>query len=179
MSRLKLFLLVLILAALSIVFVQNRELIALKLFCPDRAQSCLYQTPQLPLAIWIALFALAGMLINLLGQVLNRYSYSGSSKRKYANDLYPDTRWTEKESQEYPTTAESNVREQNSYDSTSYEVSQKPESAEHSGSTYSYKYREASDRPDQSKNTKKTSIEAEIDSNLTKDKDKQDDEDWI
>ena len=174
MSRLKLFLLVLILAALSIVFIQNQELISLKLLCADRTQSCFYRTPRLPLAVWIALFVLAGMLINLLGQVLNRYSYSGSSKRKYANDLYPDDRWTQ--NREYSTATEINDSKRNSYDSTSYEVRQEPENVEQSGSTYSYKYREASDRPNESKDTKKTTFEAEIDSKLNKDKD---DEDWI
>ena len=176
MSRLKLFLLVLILAALSIVFIQNQELIGLKLLCPDRTQSCFYRTPQLPLAAWIALFVLAGMLINLLGQALNRYSYSGSNKRKYPNDLYPDERRAERESRNSTIAEIDDSRERSSYNSTSYEVRQEPKNVERSGSTYSYKYREAGDRPDESKNTKRSSLEAEIDSNLTQDKD---DEDWI
>lgn len=188
MSRLKIFLLIFIIAILGIVFFQNQEPIAIKLLCPDSTQSCLYQTPQLPLAVWIALFTLAGIVTNLLVQVLSRYSYSGTSKQKYAPDeLYQDRNpWTEQDNkQNKDSTSEKKLKDSLSqedlYRSTSYEVPQQPESVERSGSTYSYRYRETNKSPEDNKNngTKKTSNEFYRDSDINSDQQDQDDEDWI
>ncbi len=187
MSRLKLFLLVLIIALLGIIFVQNQEPIALKLLCPDDVQSCLYKTPQLPLAIWIGLFVLAGMTTNLFWQLLNSFSQPSSGQQKYQPDnLEPNSRnWVETETEEdnyfsSQTDIQDNATKEKLYSSTSYEVPQKPETVERSGSTYSYKYRAASDEEQNSKlnsnnEVQKTSIESEL--NLDKEDD--DDENWI
>lgn len=186
MSRLKLFLLLLIIPLLGIIFFQNQEPIALKLLCPDDVQSCFYQTPQLPLAIWIGLFVLAGMITNLFWQVLNSFSYSGSRKQQY-DPYHPEEldknqrNWatTDNKRDKYSsstTSIQDDSTQEKLYSSTSYEVPQEPQNVERSGSNYSYKYREASERPQNSKNdAQKTSIEPEL--NL--DNQEQDDEDWI
>jgi hypothetical protein len=171
MSRIKILLLILIAAALSIVFIQNRELIVLKLLCADSSKTCLYQTPPLPLAIWIAIATLTGAIANLLVQSLNRYGYIDSERKKpiLENDLYTNS----------PTGLNNNVRpskypevdslrksfSEQIPETKSYEVKQEPQNVQRSGSTYSYKYRESSDRP-------KNSTEPEVDSNTN-------DEDWI
>lgn len=179
MSRLKLLLLVLIIAVLGIVFVQNREPLALKMLCPDRTQSCIYQTPALPLAVWIALFTIGGMITSLLLQLLDRYRYSGSAKRKYATeDLQSDRPYgyendDQGDRQDRYSTAANNIKEDTTtYTTNSYEKPQEPQSVEVSGSTYSYKYRDKKDDD----STQKTSLESNID--LDKD-DKDDDEEWI
>ena len=172
MSRLKLFISILIIAVMSIVFIQNRELIALKLLCADNT-SCVYQTPQLPLAIWIGLFILIGAILNLLGQALNRYSYSGSNRQKPTLDdeLYSDRNWKSSSAK-----TKDPIILDKFPDSTNYEVRQEPQNVEHSGSTYSYKYREASDRPkeDFKHNNRDRSIEPDLNSEADRD-----DEDWI
>jgi hypothetical protein len=183
MSRLKLFLLLLIIGVLAIVFIQNREPIALKLLCADSStQACLYQTPPLPLAAWIGLFTLGGIVTNLLGQTFSRYSYSGSVKPKYAiDDKYPDKKnWvdTGKESKPGKYSGASIPREDSSVQdnlksSSSFESLQEPQSVERSGSNYSYKYRPA----DKSQNNKNTIKNNSID--LEKEAPDQDNEDWI
>jgi hypothetical protein len=170
MNRLKLLLLLLIIAALAIVFVQNQEPITLKLLCPDTTQACLYQTRQFPLAVWIGLFTLGGLLTNLLGQVFSRYGYASSSKPKYTtaskprytnNDLYPEQQnWVDEDREQKFQKVERNQRNY-STDSTqiqdspildgfnksnSYEKPQEPQNVERSGSTYSYKYRTVTER---------------------------------
>jgi hypothetical protein len=163
MNRLKLLFLLLIIAALIIVFVQNQEPITLKLLCPDinASQTCLYQTRQFPLAVWIGLFTLAGILTNLLGQVFSRYGYASSAKQKSTpasssrytdNDLYPDRQnWIDedRERSKYSThsTPIQNSPVVDKFDkSTSYEKPQEPQNVERSGSTYSYTYRTADER---------------------------------
>ncbi len=177
MSRLKLILLVSIVAALGIVFFQNREPLALKILCPDRTQACVYQTPPLPLAVWIGLFTLAGTITSLLWQILDRYRYSGSVKRKYTTDNFEASRqdWSrqdepEAERDKYSNSSEK-IQDTTIYSPTSYEKPQEPQSVERSGSTYSYTYK---DKQDDNSN-QKPSIESDI--NLDKDDD--DDEDWI
>ncbi|MGL6337810.1 MAG: hypothetical protein ACRC80_01565 [Waterburya sp.] len=163
MNRLKLLFLLLIIAALIIVFVQNQEPITLKLLCPDinASQGCLYQTRQFPLAVWIGLFTLAGILTSLLGQVFSRYGYTSSAKQKYTpasssrytdNDVYPDRQnWIDedRDQSKYSTnsTPIQNSPVVDKFDkSTSYEKPQKPQNVERSGSTYSYTYRTADER---------------------------------
>lgn len=81
-NRLKIFLLLLVLLFLSVLFWQNRELLSLKVLCPDVNQSCLYQTPPLPLAIWMLVFTLAGVVTSLIWQLLNYLSAKGARKNK-------------------------------------------------------------------------------------------------
>ena len=190
MSRLKLVLLVLIIAALGIVFVQNRDPLVLKLLCPDNTQSCLYQTPNLSLAIWMALFMLGGLVTSLLGQALNRYRYAGAGRSRPNSDDFVEDRnkWSAKDtrSDRYPYDERVQDTTRDQYSSGSYEVPQKPESVERSGSTYSYKYRDADEGnssrksvnnlPKKDDKNQKTSIDSEIDSKFDRDKD---DEDWI
>lgn len=169
MSRLKLFLAILIIAVISIVFVQNREPIALKLLCADDA-SCVYQTPQLPLAIWIIVFIIIGAIANLIAQALNRYSYANTKQKPPLDDeLYTsDRNWNQASKIEDPI-----IR--NNPDAVIYEAKQEPQNIERSGSTYSYKYREASDRPKDLNHNRDRSIEPET----NPEGDRDDDEDWI
>jgi hypothetical protein len=83
MNRFKLLLLVLILAVLSVLFVQNQELLSLKFFCADVSQYCVYQTPQLPLAAWIGLFILAGLFTSLVGQFFSSLGRNALQNRDY------------------------------------------------------------------------------------------------
>ena len=186
MSRIKILLLILIIAALSIVFIQNREPIALKLLCADSStQSCLYQTPPLPLAVWIALATLTGAIANLLVQSLNRYGYSDSSRKRpiAEDDLYSNgnTAWNNNGRQSKYPEAES-IRDpfpEQVSEAKSYEVKQEPQNVERSGSTYSYKYRESGDRPKSVQDsTTKNSVEpqANLDRNANHESN---DEDWI
>ena len=174
MNRFKLFLLILIIAALGIVFVQNREPVALKFLCPDETLSCLYQTPALPLAVWIGLFTLNGAIISLIGQAVNRYGYSNSGRKKPIVDeeLYPSDRNWKRESS---TQIEDPIIRDKFSDVKSYEVKQEPQNVERSGSTYSYKYRESGDRPqDLQNNSRKTPSEPKNNSQI-----EENDEDWI
>jgi hypothetical protein len=193
MSRIKVLLLILVIAALSIVFIQNREPITLKLLCADAAnatQSCLYQTPPLPLAVWIAIATLTGAIANLLIQSLNRYGYKDSYKDNYKNtsrkpsilddDLYPSSHPGEKNQNgrqsRYPQTKEIKDTPVNQLsDVKSYEAKQEPKNVERSGSTYSYKYREAGDRlKSEAESSKRNSVEPEVNANQ-----ESNDEDWI
>ena len=176
MSRLKSLLLVLIIVALGIVFIQNRQPLALKMLCPDSNQSCFYQTPTLPLAVWIFLFTLGGMITSLLGQMFNRYRYSGSIQRKYvATNDTEDRRqnWSRTDSIDRPdsySTIQDGDSTSTTYGKIGYEKPQEPQSVERSGSTYSYKYK---DKKGENNSVSTTSTESDI--NLNKD----DDEDWI
>ncbi|MBE9168478.1 hypothetical protein IQ238_13475 [Pleurocapsales cyanobacterium LEGE 06147] len=82
MNRFKLLLVLLILVVLSLLFVQNQEPLSLRLFCAEVNQSCLYQTPQLPLALWLFSFTLAGVLTSLIWQLFNRFGYPAAKKRE-------------------------------------------------------------------------------------------------
>lgn len=179
MSRLKILLLALIIIALGIVFVQNRDPIALKLLCGDSSQACLYQTPTFPLSVWIALATLTGMLSNLLVQSLNRYGYQDSRRKQVILDeeLYPENRgWRNKQGTTTTLEREDSVQDRIP-ETRSYETRQEPQNVERSGSTYSYKYREAGDRPKPVQDSmKNNSPEPPIDSNSTSETD---DEDWI
>jgi len=191
MNRFKLLLMLLIVAVLGVVFVQNREPLALKLLCPDQAQSCLYQTPQLPLAVWIGLFILAGITTNLLWQVLSRFSYSSSWTKKSAPDKYfyddqetlPEIEREPEKRSRFTQTKSSTASLQDSAvqervaDLSNYEIQREPQNVERSGSTYSYKYKEASDRKlDSKEQNNQGSIEPNLNKNIGTDKD---DEDWI
>lgn len=183
MSRIKIILLILIIAALGIVFIQNREPIALRLLCADNTQSCLYRrTPQLPLALWIGLFTLLGAIVNLLVQMLNNSGYLSSRRPRATvdDDFYsePGNRQNKSRRDKYPVaeTDSEDFTVQDKFSKTkNYEVKQEPQNIERSGSTYSYKYREAGDR---SPNNQDRSSTAPIDSKNNTNQE-QDDEDWI
>ena len=183
MNRLKVLLLVVIVAILATVFIQNREPIALKLLCEDpNSQYCFYQTPQIPLAIWMSLFLLGGVITNLLAQVFSRYSYTrGSKKRSVQDDLYAESQknWVDRDtpSRKYSTdSVEEEDFNNQSNNTTAYEVEQEPESVKRSGSNYSYTYRTTErDQKDQDKNNN-TSIDLDKNANLTADSE---DEEWI
>ena len=81
-NRLKIFLLLLVLVFLSLFLWQNQDPLSLKLLCADVNQSCFYQTPKLPLAIWMLIFTLIGMVTSLVWQSLNYLSIKSSSKSK-------------------------------------------------------------------------------------------------
>ena len=170
MNRLKIFLFISIVAALSILFIQNQEPTTLRFLCGYGSSYCLFQSPQLPLALWMGLFILNGIAINLLGQVLNRYSYSGSRRQKYPpnDELYSNDKWRDEAAGAANYTQGSTT--ENLRDATSYEVRQKPQNVERLGSTYSYKYKEAGDRD----NLKKP-----VDPDINPTTSTEDDEDWI
>ena len=192
MSRIKIILLILIIAVLGIVFVQNQEPITLKFLCGDEASFCPKSIP-LPLAVWIALFTLMGAIANLLVQALNNYGYKNFGKQKLSldDDLYPSNRNRQRKTSRKYQSSTSTIDLQDSLvrdkfpDEKSYEIKQEPQNVERSGSTYSYKYREAGERPhNYQERTKKTSTESdeseinssEINSNIAPE---QDDEEWI
>ncbi len=182
MSRIKIILLILIIAALSIIFVQNREPIAIKFLCGYGTSFCPQSRP-LPLAVWIGLFTLIGAIANLLVQTLNSYGYKDSGKQKLPldDDLYPSNRNRQaKKSRKNKSSTidlEDSLVKDQFPDANSYEIKQEPQNVERSGSTYSYKYREAGDRQNNNQDRpKKTSTESEINSNVNQE---QDDEDWI
>lgn len=187
MSRIKILLLVvliLIIAALGIIFIQNQQLITLKLLCPADSQPCLYQTPPFPLATWIALATLAGMISNLVIQTLNRYGYNNSRRQKTTinnSDLYPENR-SSKSQNDRQSSYQKNIELQDSVQDAmpgvnSYETRQEPENIRRSGSNYSYKYRNTSDRSQQDRDSnQKHSSESDVDANSSSDSD---DEDWI
>ena len=178
MNRFKLLLLLLIVAILATIFIQNREPVALKLLCEDpRSQYCLYQTPQLPLAAWISLFLFGGAMTSILSQVFSRYSYSGLGRKKYVQDNSdPDPNWVDRDAASTTaTTTKARFSKGRKNDTSIYEAAQEPQEVERSGSNYSYKYRpNESDR--NGKNQNSTSIDLGKNSEGSTDTD---DEDWI
>jgi len=185
MSRIKVILLILIIAGFSIVLIQNRDPVALKLLCGYGTSLCLFQSRPLPLALWMGLFILLGAIANLLLQTLYNYGYQDGSRGQLPldDDLYPSNKnWQgEKSRKDKSTTSTIDLQDslvQDKFpDTNSYEIKQEPQNVERSGSTYSYKYREASDRQQNNQqDNKKTAKESEINFNSTQE---QDDEDWI
>ncbi|MGK7935880.1 MAG: hypothetical protein AB4206_08785 [Xenococcaceae cyanobacterium] len=82
LNRLKIFLILLFLVFLSLFLWQNQELLSLKLLCADVNQSCFYQTAKLPLAIWMLIFTLIGVVTSLVWQSLNYLGSKSSSQSK-------------------------------------------------------------------------------------------------
>ena len=73
LNRFKLLVFAIILAVLAILFFQNRESLSLKFLCSDTtSEYCLYQTPSISLAIWMAIFIVAGIVSSLIWQLLSR-----------------------------------------------------------------------------------------------------------
>jgi len=187
MSRLKIFILVLIIGALAIVFIQNQETVALKLLCKEvDSQYCLLQTAKQPLAIWISLFVTGGIITNLISQVFSRYSYASFSKKRYFEDQKTtddrDTNWVDRNSEPNGNSATSatqiknNTTKDRKSTTNSYEASQKPQKVERSGSNYSYKYRPTDKAQNGQTNTRKKSIDLGKDTNIASEPE---DEDWI
>jgi hypothetical protein len=176
--RFKLLLLLIIAGVLGILFVQNQELIALKFFCGDLNQACLYRSTNLPLAVWLGIFIFAGVLTSLIWHFFNSLVTNTQSERipsqgyttarenptrindrsNYRNNP-PDWEqqgqddWNIEEAPPEPQIQDRTFTRDNfeqdrsqtdySQPKTNYEVQQQPTSVKHSGSTYSYKYREA------------------------------------
>ncbi len=212
-NRFKILLLLVILTVLGVLFFQNQQPLSLKLLCSDINNSCLYQTPQLPLAIWMGIFIFGGVVTNLIWQFLHRFSYSTSKKTRYASDILYDnkvessnqttrdnTRYTNDSrssrtkvsetlasdwdkndySEDWQTQASTKSSMDNANPATptstssEYEVRREPENVTLSGTTYSYKFKEA----DNKKSPKSNTPDLNKESNLTEDDD-DDDEDWI
>jgi hypothetical protein len=211
-NRFKLFLLLVLLVVLTILFVQNRQPLALKLLCPDVSQSCWYRTPELPLALWMGLFIAAGTITSLIWQLFSAWAYSSSTPAPpsiYRDDINNATnernvstkmRFEEKTSlrnsdweskstddnwnqigntakdKELSTTESTTI-------SSDYEIRREPENVERSGSTYSYKFREASDRNPREQLKSNNNSPDNRDSNQSNQNQsnytESDDEDWI
>ena len=78
-NQFKLLLLVITLGVLGILFFQNQEPISLKLLCADpSSQYCWYQTPTQPLAMWMGLFLILGIVASLMWQLLQNLGLSQS-----------------------------------------------------------------------------------------------------
>jgi hypothetical protein len=189
-NRFKVLLSLSILAVLGILLGQNRTLLALKFLCADLAKSCFYQTPALPLALWMGLFILAGIITSLIWQVLNRAAYPSIKPAKTYEDpeLYRapnnnsrDNRtssWqanSEREPWDIQTpptpTSQNGISSSTPVDTAVYERQREPQQVQHSGSTYSYKFKEANSDPVDSTSPDDAARE-------TKSKD-DDEEEWI
>ena len=198
-NRFKVLLLVPLAIALGILFVQNQQSLSIKLLCPDASQDCFYQTRRLPLALWMALSIFAGIVSSLFWQLLNHFGYSGSKNRYYSTsstvnnnreDLTPIRKTKGKRSRATGATKNSTSDwedDRNSEDwesqpqsnfntASEYEVRQEPEKVERSGSTYSYKFKEKSDR---SETSPESEPDLSVKPNLDKTINTEDDEDWI
>ncbi|MGV2828286.1 hypothetical protein [Myxosarcina sp. GI1(2024)] len=170
MNRFKLLLLLLLAIAFGVLWLQNRQPLSLKLLCPDTATSCWYRTPSLPLALWIALFVLGGVLSSLIWQSLNSFAYASRRKSGYTPAEFPEEPSTGEGNFTTPSTfASSTEAENTATTSSSYEVEREPETIRRSGSTYSYKFKDKAkrDRTDES-------VAGEPDNQKH-----EDDEDWI
>ncbi|MEM7590063.1 MAG: hypothetical protein AAF383_00815 [Cyanobacteria bacterium P01_A01_bin.83] len=183
MSRIKLLLLILIVAVLSVVFLQNREPIALKFLCGDEGSSFCPQSIPLPLAVWMGLFILTGAIASMLLRTLHTYGYGNATRKQVILDdeLYPEEKnWQSRSKGKSKATNFSNfqdTKDQGQFaETSSYEVPQKPQNIERSGSTYSYKYREASEGKNHNhESDRQNSRESSRDPNPPQD----DEEDWI
>ena len=91
-NQLKLLLLVITLGVLGILFFQNQEPISLKLLCADpSSQYCWYQTPTQPLAMWMGLFLILGVVASLMWQLLQNLGLS-QSEADYSDRYEPSPR---------------------------------------------------------------------------------------
>ncbi|WP_036485269.1 hypothetical protein [Myxosarcina sp. GI1] len=155
MNRFKFLLTLLLAIAFAVLFVQNREPLSLKLLCPDTASSCWYQTSPMPLALWIALFVLAGVLSSLIWQSLNSYAYARKERSRYiASEPEPNT--TQFGNPTSTTTvANESIADTTTSTSSAYEIEREPETIRRSGSTYSYRFKdknELGERPEEPEN---------------------------
>ena len=83
MNRFKLVVLLIFSGVIGILFVQNKQLLTLKLFCPEpTSEACFLLSPELSLATWMGLFAIAGILSSLFGQLLNQAILANTTVNK-------------------------------------------------------------------------------------------------
>jgi cytoskeletal protein RodZ len=172
MNRLKLVSLLIILTVVGILLGQNRELLSLKFFCPDTAsESCLYQTPTLPLAAWMGIFAIAGIFSSLIWQFCQQIATptsqstrtrSGENKVRDRQVEYirPQTKvssnttkntssrplsdWEQTRGEDWETNPKPNViKDEVKTTSTTNRVPQDTQAPSRADSVYSYKFREA------------------------------------
>lgn len=223
MNRFKLVCLLIILSIVGILLGQNRELLSLKLFCPDvESASCLYRTPALPLAAWIGLFAIAGMISSLLWQFLNRLAtpapqYSDRKSSRFQQDLSPDrpprkpsvdftspktvTRsstmptsdWEESQNEDWENGFAETKRSDRKVEATNsfekervYGVENQTPDVAKSGSTYSYKFREAKPKKREDEPSQDNKVDEVYDANyrtvsppINNAETVKDDEEWI
>ena len=91
-NKFKLLLVTILLAILGILFFQNQEPIALKVLCADTSsQYCWYQTSTQPLAVWMSLFLILGLMSSLIWQVLQSLG-SSESTENYDNKSFTSQR---------------------------------------------------------------------------------------
>ena len=184
MNRFKLVLIIIVLALIGILLAQNRQLLLIKFLCPEVNDSnCLYQTPSLPLAAWMILFAIAGLLSSLIWQYLiqvNSSSKLSNSRKSYYTDRpfdKPQAKYSRPQAEVKTTRVDTTVSD---WEKTSaedwdiqetktpidekvvnnYEVKAKPPSPQNlnrGDSVYSYKFREASPKKNEQSNTTKSS----------------------
>lgn len=164
MNRFKFLLLLLLAIAFAVLFIQNRQPLSLKLLCPDAAaSSCWYRTPAMPLALWIALFVLAGIISSSLWQLLNSFAYATKSKSYTSPSSDRPTQFGE--------TSTTAVSDENITDNvtttSSYEIEREPETVRRSGSTYSYKFKDKSEVSERASEPENNS------------RNNEDDEEWI
>lgn len=70
-NQFKLLLVIIPLGILGVLFFQNQELISLKILCGNIAsEHCFYQTSDQPLAVWMAIFLIIGLISSLIWQLL-------------------------------------------------------------------------------------------------------------
>lgn len=188
MNRFKLVLVLIILGLIGILLAQNRQKLPLKFLCPDVADpSCLYQTPALPLGIWLLIFAIAGIVSSLIWQFLIQTASSPSASKSSKNysDTYnkteqpfsrpqveytpprakvqttaskPVSDWEQANNEDWVIDeTKPDIREQKIKN---YEVRTKPPQSQNtdpSSSVYSYKFREAS--PKKTENLTKKNLD--------------------
>ena len=86
-NRFKLLVLAIIIVVLTTLFLQNQEPLSLKFFCPDiESEYCLYQTPTISLAVWMAISILSGIFLSLVWQLLNRANSSSKRRNYFSRD---------------------------------------------------------------------------------------------
>lgn len=219
MNRFKLVCLLIILSIVGILLGQNRELLSLKLFCPDvTSESCLYRTPALPLAVWIGLFAIAGIISSLLWQFLARLATPAPqssdrtsrqerrqnrpqnrqkvdftrSKTATSSNTIPTSDWEESQTEDWETDSVQTKPNEpfttnNSFERERIHLEKQTPDVASTGSTYSYKFREAKPKKREDKPSLDNKTDEVYDVNYrtvsppsVKNSDTiQDDEEWI
>ncbi|MEL6441149.1 MAG: hypothetical protein AAFQ80_18075 [Cyanobacteria bacterium J06621_8] len=181
MSRIKIIILILLIAVLSIVFIQNRDTeVALKFLCGDVNSTFCPQSIPLPLTVWIVLFTLLGAIASGLIRFLDRYRHNGSERKSvnFDDELY-SSNWRSDRLNKDSGSSQARLKkpkQDRAFQNNSYETEQEPQSVERSGSTYSYKYREAgAEKSKQQDIQDETQPSSQTNSERTQD----DDEDWI
>lgn len=83
MNRFKLVAFLILSSIVGILFFQNQQLLTLKLFCPEpTSKACFLLSPEFSLAAWMGIFAIAGILSSLFGQLLNQAMLTKTTANK-------------------------------------------------------------------------------------------------